>query len=84
MPKFELMKGPTKQESSQDAQGMTIDLMIKDEKKSVELNKGEVKQEKCQETGDVLVEMKRYSDDVYSIWFHKEMLQVTAHFLNFE
>jgi hypothetical protein len=30
----------------------------------------------CPECGRIMVEMKRYSDNVYNILFHKEKLQV--------
>ena len=65
-----------KPKSSSQASGLTIDLKIKDVKKSIELTNGQVHVEKRPESEEVLVEMKRYSDNVYNIWFHKEMLQV--------
>jgi hypothetical protein len=32
--------------------------------------------ERSPKTGDVLIEIKRYSDNVYNLIFHKEMIQV--------
>jgi len=32
--------------------------------------------EVCSDTKDVLFDIRRYSDNVYSFWFHKELLQV--------
>jgi hypothetical protein len=66
-----------KPKSSSQANGLTIDLMIKDVKKSIELTDGEVHIEKYPESEEILLEMRRYSDNVYRIWFYKEMLQVT-------
>jgi len=51
--------------------------MIKDVKKSIELTDGEVHVEKYPESEEILLKMRRYSDNVYRIWFYKEMLQVT-------
>jgi hypothetical protein len=65
-----------KPKSSSEPKEMTISLKVKDEKKSVELTHGQVHTERCPESGNVLVQMKRYSDNVYNVWFHKEMLQV--------
>jgi hypothetical protein len=56
--------------------GLKIELSANNENKEIELTKGQVHYEKCPESGDVLIEMKRYADNVYNIWFRKEMLQV--------
>jgi hypothetical protein len=73
-----------KPKSAHEAKGMTIKLQIQHEKKDIELTNGQDYVEKCPKTGDVLVEMKRYSDNVYSINFPKEMLQVITDGLRIE
>ena len=46
-------------------------------KKSIELkNLTSTHFEFCSESKDVLFDIRRYTDNVYSIWFHKESLQV--------
>ncbi len=77
---IEILSGVTKAvlkpKSSSEASGMTIDLKVQDEKKSIELSSGQVHIERSPKTGDVLIEIKRYSDNVYNLIFHKEMIQV--------
>jgi hypothetical protein len=65
-----------KPKSSTEANVLKMDLKIKDDKKEIELVPGQVHHEKCKESGEILIEMKRYSDNVYNIVFRKEMLQV--------
>ena len=76
----EILSGVTKAvlkpKSSTEASGMTIDLKVQDEKKTIELSAGQVHVEKSPKSGEVLVEIKRYADNVYNLIFHKEMLQV--------
>ncbi len=77
---IEILSGMTKAvlkpKSSNKASGMTIDLKVQDEEKKIELPSGQVHIERSPKNGDVLIEIKRYSDNVYSLIFHKEMLQV--------
>ena len=75
-----ITKATLKPKSTHEANGLVIDLKVQEQEKSIVLAKGEVHFEKCPKTGDVLVEIKRYSDNVYNIWFHKEMLQVRLNY----
>lgn len=72
-----LSKVVLKPKSNSDARGMKIDLQIQNDKKELDLTHGQIHKEKCPETGKVLVEIKRYSDNVYNVVFRKEMLQVS-------
>jgi hypothetical protein len=77
-----VVKAVLKPKSSTEASGLTIDLRVQDEKKTIELSAGEVHVEKSPKSGEVLVEIKRYADNVYNLIFHKEMLQVMHKFYN--
>jgi len=59
----------------QQPQGLDIELKVHEEKKTVELREGE-RQVVKSESGRVVVEMKRYNDNVYRFWFKNEYLQV--------
>lgn len=67
--------------SSSRPEGMKIKLKVQDREEEVELSHGEIRQVKCPESGKVMIEMKRYSDNVYNILFRKEMLQVRLRLL---
>ena len=69
-------KAVLKPKSHHEANGMIVDLQIHGEKKTLDLAHGQVHYERSQKSGQIEVEIKRYSDNVYNIWFHKEMLQV--------
>ena len=74
---IEILSGVSKVVLKPKSDGaLQIDLKIQNEKKEIELTKGQVHYEKCPESGEVLIEMKRFADNVYNIWFRKEMLQV--------
>ena len=62
--------------SSSQAEGMKIKLKVEDREEEVELSQGQIREVRCPESGKVLIEMKRFSDNVYNILFRKEMLQV--------
>ena len=77
----EILSGVTKvvlkPKSSSEPKGLNVELSINgQEKKNVELAVGQVHQEKCPKSGIVLVEMKRYADNVYNVLIREEMLQV--------
>jgi hypothetical protein len=76
-------KAVLKPKSHHEATGMIVDLQIHGEKKTLDLAHGQVHYERSQKSGQVEVEIKRYSDNVYNIWFHKEMLQVELYFFYF-
>ena len=62
--------------SSSRPEGMKIKLKVQESEEEVELTQGQIRQVMCPESGKVMIEMKRFSDNVYNILFRKELLQV--------
>lgn len=84
----EILAGTTKvvltPVSNDRASGMKINLKVNEESRDVELAVGQIYREKCPKSGEVAVEMKRYSDNVYNVHLMNEMLQVITDGLRIE
>jgi len=62
--------------TSTSSGSMLIKVIVKGGERIVDLSKGQTFTEKCSTSGKVLVEMKRYSDDVYAVVLPQENLEV--------
>lgn len=62
--------------SSKEASGLEINMKIQDENMNIEINQGETKTIKEKKTNLAVAIIRRYKDNVYNIYFPREMWRV--------